>query len=178
MKNTWSAFSVAILITIVAARVCCRAPPRNGARNWRSVAFTVPLTLTHNHREAHSNRGRLFSALRPGTPSRRRTLGVQGGRGMKLSDMGRLVALMTTVTFMFTGCGGWSRQQAAPDGEHAAHKMAGSSGALIYATGGCGGICVGSYPAGLWIALALVESLVATAPTAPVTSSSLIIPRS
>ncbi|MGC1336055.1 MAG: hypothetical protein WA812_11845 [Candidatus Cybelea sp.] len=68
---------------------------------------------------------------------------------MTLSHMGRLVALTTTVIFMFTGCG----SQVAPTGgamiaSHAAHKMSGSSGALIYATGGCGGICVVSYPAG------------------------------
>ena len=34
------------------------------------------------------------------------------------------------------------------DASLGAHRMAGSSGALIYATGGCGGACVFSYPKG------------------------------
>ena len=70
---------------------------------------------------------------------------------MKLSDIGRLVTLMTTVTFAFAGCGGAGTTSAVPLGamtQNRTHRMTGSSGALIYATGGCGGACVFSYPKG------------------------------
>ncbi|MFY9739832.1 MAG: hypothetical protein WAK11_12405 [Candidatus Cybelea sp.] len=74
---------------------------------------------------------------------------------MKLSDMGRLVTLMTTVTLAFTGCGGTTVPLGAMT-QSQAHQASGkswmrpgaSSGDLIYATGGCGGTCVLSYPDG------------------------------
>jgi hypothetical protein len=74
---------------------------------------------------------------------------------MELSRMGRL-ALTTAVIFVLAGCGGAGTT--VPVGattQSRAHKMAGSwmepgtsSGDLLYATGGCGGTCVISYPSG------------------------------
>jgi hypothetical protein len=52
---------------------------------------------------------------------------------------------------MLAGCGGSQPSIGAPSAKTQAatvHKASGSSGALIYATGGCGGTCVLSYPKG------------------------------
>jgi hypothetical protein len=70
---------------------------------------------------------------------------------MKLSHTGRLVTLMTTVTLAFAGCGGAGTTSAVPPGsmtQSQAHHPSSSGGDLVYATGGCGGVCVVSYPAG------------------------------
>jgi hypothetical protein len=76
---------------------------------------------------------------------------------MKLSHMGRLVTLMTTVTLALTGCGGAGTT--VPQGattQSRTHQASGKAWmlpevkgeALIYAVGGCGGTCVLSYPKG------------------------------
>ena len=71
-----------------------------------------------------------------------------------MKHLARLAVLTTTVIFAFVGCGG---SQVAPTGgmtaSYAAHGKSWmlpgtSSGDLIYATGGCGGACVISYPSG------------------------------
>jgi hypothetical protein len=76
---------------------------------------------------------------------------------MKLSHMGRLVTLMTTVIFMFAGCGGSGTTVAlSATTQSWAHQASSKSwmlpeaksGDLIYAVGGCGGTCVLSYPKG------------------------------
>jgi hypothetical protein len=70
---------------------------------------------------------------------------------MKLSDMGRLVALMTTVTLAFTGCGGAGTTGAAPLGAMTPTTGAsqGKSGsALIYVPAEGGHSYVLSYPEG------------------------------
>ena len=62
-----------------------------------------------------------------------------------------LVALTTTVIFAFTGCGGAGTTSAVPlsaTTQSRAHQASSSGGDLVYATGGCGGVCVVSYLGG------------------------------
>jgi hypothetical protein len=78
---------------------------------------------------------------------------------MKLSLMGRLVVLMTTVVLVLAGCGSAGTTSAVPPGamtQSRAHQALGKSRMLpeaksedlIYAVGGCGGTCILSYPEG------------------------------
>jgi hypothetical protein len=87
---------------------------------------------------------------------------------MELSHIGRSVALMTTVTFAFAGCGGAGTTVAVPQGamtQSRAHQASGkswmmpgtSSGGLVYATGGCGGACVLSYPQGKIVGSIIID---------------------
>ena len=60
-----------------------------------------------------------------------------------------LVALTTTVIFAFTGCGGaGTTVPLSATTQSRAHQASRSGGDLVYATGGCGGTCVLSYPDG------------------------------
>ena len=70
-------------------------------------------------------------------------------------NRGFIWALCTGVAATFlSGCGG-QIANSVPQGATAqvrVHRQSASSGALIYATGGCGGVCVVSYPQGQMVA--------------------------
>jgi len=70
---------------------------------------------------------------------------------MKNLDFGRCALGICAAAAMLAGCGGSQPPIGAPGATPQAvtvRRASGSSGALIYATGGCGGTCVLSYPKG------------------------------
>jgi hypothetical protein len=78
---------------------------------------------------------------------------------MKSLDFGRCVLGGFAAAAMLAGCGGSQPPVGAPGAipqtgtaQARAHGAPGSSDALIYASGGCGGICVLSYPNGNLVA--------------------------
>ena len=72
---------------------------------------------------------------------------------MRTSDFGRYALINSAAVAMLAGCGGSQAGGPVPmDATHrrtqAQKKPSSSSGDLVYATGGCGGVCVFSYPSG------------------------------
>jgi hypothetical protein len=72
---------------------------------------------------------------------------------MKFLRVDERAVCLSAAFLLMVGCGSSQRVQpgAVPQSariQHGPHKKSGSSGDLIYATGGCGGTCVLSYPQG------------------------------